>query len=335
MATQKIDITTPVGRLVGGDLYTAKKTDANGQPLVIKRGPNMGQPRVDFWFALAIPKEPGQTHWAIRPPSMQTPENQGKPYWGEQIWQYACQAWPQYVQSPAFAWKIEDGDDATPNPMRKGRRNCDAEGYKGHWIVKFSGGFAPKIYVMEGTAYRQVLEQDFCKLGHYVQVQFSVKSNESDQKPGLHINHGSVCHRGYGPEISFGPDVAAAGFGAAPLPAGASLMPLAGSAPMPMMQQPNMMPQGAPMMQQPNGVPVMAGMAPSPLGGSAQMPQNLAQTAAVQIPVMPSPQFLQVPPPNAGKQMTALGVQTFGTYENALAAQWNDVALVQQGYMTA
>jgi len=64
MANAAVNITSPVGRLVAGSLYDAQDKDAEGKPLVIKNGPNAGQQRVDFFFAVAIPKESGHTHWA-------------------------------------------------------------------------------------------------------------------------------------------------------------------------------------------------------------------------------------------------------------------------------
>ena len=133
--SQRVNITSPVGRIVMGSLYDPSTTDAEGKPLVVKTGPNAGQPRVNYFFALAIPKG-AEPHWAHTP-------------WGQQIWNVGNQAFPNAAQSPAFAWKIEDGDSQIPN--KKGRKPCDNEGWRGHWILKFSGGFAPKVYQQEGN----------------------------------------------------------------------------------------------------------------------------------------------------------------------------------------
>ena len=126
---QKVNITSPVGRIVMGSLYDPSTTDAEGKPLVVKTGPNAGKPRVNYFFALAIPKG-AEPHWAHTP-------------WGQQIWNVGNQAFPNAAQSPAFTWKIEDGDSQIPN--KKGRKPIDNEGWRGHWILKFSGGFAPKV----------------------------------------------------------------------------------------------------------------------------------------------------------------------------------------------
>jgi len=314
---QKVNITSPVGRIVMGSLYDPSTTDAEGKPLVVKTGPNAGQPRVNYFFALAIPKG-AEPHWAHTP-------------WGQQIWNVGNQAFPNAAQSPAFAWKIEDGDSQIPN--KKGRKPCDNEGWRGHWILKFSGGFAPKVYQQEGAGYVQVMQKDFCKPGYFVEVAFSVDGNGSQSQPGVYINHSMVCFRAYGPEISFGPDVASAGFGAAPLPVGASMTPLAGAIPMPQA------PAAVPALP---GVPQIPGVAPAPLApaGSVPMPYAPAPGAPAPIPVTPNQGFVQVPPPAAAPmalppahQMTAAAQGI--PYESYIAQGWNDALLVQHGMMMA
>lgn len=291
--SQKVNITSPVGRIVMGSLYDPSTTDAEGKPLVIKTGPNAGQPRVNYFFALAIPKNPGETHWA-------------QSAWGQQIWNVGNQAFPNIAQSPAFAWKIDDGDSAIPN--KKGRKPCDNEGWKGHWILKLSGGFAPKVYQQEGAGYIQVTQKDFCKPGYYVEVAFSVEGNGSAQQPGVYLNHSMVAFRAYGPEITFGPDVASAGFGQTPLPEGASLTPAPSAIPMPQATQ-------APAAPLPTAVPV--------------------------VPVIPNVQFAQVPaapaaplPPAAPVHRMTPAAQGI-TYEAYIDQGWTDALLVQNGLMLA
>lgn len=319
--SQRVNITSPVGRIVMGSLYNPSTTDAEGKPLVIKTGPNAGQPRVNYFFALAIPKGAEQ-HWAHTP-------------WGQQIWDVGNRAFPNAAQSPAFAWKIEDGDSQIPN--KKGRKPCDNEGWRGHWILKFSGGFAPKVYQQEGSGYVQVMQKDFCKPGYFVEVAFSVEGNGSQSQSGVYLNHSMVCFRAYGQEITFGPDVASAGFGAAPLPAGASMTPLAGAIPMPQA------PAAAP------GLPQVPGVAPAPLpqGGFAPTPSVPVPGAPAPVLVTPNPGFVQVPPPAAAPvptapppapvapahQMTAAAQGV--PYDAYIAQGWTDAQLVQNGLMLA
>jgi hypothetical protein len=54
---------------------------------------------IQHYFALAIPKTPGHTHWA------QTD-------WGRQIWDEGNRAHPNFAPHATFSWKIEDGDSA-------------------------------------------------------------------------------------------------------------------------------------------------------------------------------------------------------------------------------
>lgn len=337
---QKINITSPVGRIVMGSLYDPSTTDAEGKPLVVKTGPNAGQPRVNYFFALAIPKG-AEPHWAHTA-------------WGQQIWQVGNQAHPNAAQSPAFAWKIEDGDSQIPN--KKGRKPVDNEGWRGHWILKFSGGFAPKVYQQEGAGYVQVMQKDFCKPGFFVEVAFSVEGNGSSSQPGVYLNHSMVCFRAYGTEITFGPDVASAGFGQSALPAGASMTPPAGAIPMPgaPAAAPAMPPlPGAPAGYAMPGVPGIPGAVPVPLApaGSVPMPYAPVPGAPAPIPVTPNPAFVQVPPPAMApaapmappappappaapvRQMTALAQGI--PYEAYVAQGWTDAMLVQNGMMLA
>ena len=210
----RTNFTTPVGRLVMGSLYKPQTTDADGKPLVVKSGPNTGQPKVTYFFALAIPKNPGETHWS------QTP-------WGATIYKVGSEAFPQACQAPSFAWKVVDGDSTIPN--KKGIAPITREGYKGNWVVSFSSGFAPKIYNNDGS--QAIVEPDAVKLGYFAQVNGDVDGNGSSQNPGVYINHSMVALSAYGPEIVVGPDAGSVGFGQAPLPAGATTTPPAAFTP--------------------------------------------------------------------------------------------------------
>lgn len=316
----KVNVTSPVGRIVMGSLYEPNTTDADGNPLVVKSGPNMGQPRVNYFFALAIPKGSEQ-HWAHTA-------------WGQQIWNVGNQAFPQAAQAPDFSWKVIDGDSQQPGKLFKGKpgkKPCENEGWPGHWVLKFSGGFAPKVYQQEGAGYVQVTQKDFCKAGYYVEVAFSVDGNGSQSSPGVYLNHSMICFRAYGQEITFGPDVASAGFGASPLPAGASMTPPAGAIPLPQ----------APSMPQPPGLPQVPGVAPPPLpqSGSVPMPSAPAPVAPAPIPVIPNPAFVQVPPPAPVAPVMPVHQMTAAAqgipYESYIAQGWTDALLVQNGLMLA
>jgi hypothetical protein len=310
-----------------GSLYKGSTTDAEGKPLVIKNGANAGQPRTNFFFALAIPKEAGHTHWA-------------QTAWGAIIWGVGHTAFPQAAQAPSFAWKIEDGDSAVPN--KRGRKPCDNEGWKGHWILKFSGGFAPKVYRPEPSGMVQVMEADYVKPGYFIEVAGTVDGNGSQSQPGIYLNHSMVCFRGYGPEISFGPDANDAGFGQSALPAGASMTPAASTVPMPATAAPvtGAYPAPAPsatVAAPPPPIPVQ----PNPQ--FLQVPVNPSSVAAMPpVPAIPSsPAVVAAPPappppatasPSSGPQMTAKAAGA--SYQAFISAGWTQANLIAEGYMT-
>lgn len=255
-----VTLTTPVGRIVQGELWKALgQKDNKG---AVKLGPDQ-KPLVDYFFALAIAKQPGHTHWA------QTD-------WGRQIWEEGHKAHPNFAPHPTFSWKIEDGDSVVPN--KKGKRNCDREGFPGHWVIKMRSGFQIPTYNANGTA---PMPPEAFKTGHYAQVSISVKGNTGDT-PGVYINPQMVALSGYGVEIINALDASEAGFGAAPLPAGASAAPLSVALPLPAGSVPG-------------AVPSMPGMpAPAP---AAAVPSPVPMPAAAPVPVAvpPNPAFLAGP----------------------------------------
>ena len=306
----RTNFTTPVGRLLMGSLYKAQTTDAEGKPLVNKSGPNIGQPKVQYFFAVGIPKGTEQ-HWS-------------QTEWGSKIWAVGHAAFPQQAQGRAFAWKVVDGDSQEPN--RTGKKPCDREGYRGNWVVSFTSGFAPKIYNKDGTA--QIVEPDAVKLGYYVQVNGDVDGNGSSQQPGVFINHSMVALSAYGPEIVVGPDASSVGFGTAPLPAGAMAAPVGGFNPVaPAAAAPQAYQPPAPAAAYQPPVPAAAYAPPAPaMAAPAPNPAVLAVPPAPAMPPVPL-----APPAPAPKQMTPKAGGA--TYEQMIAAGWNDTLLVQHGMM--
>ncbi len=214
--------------------------------------------------------------------------------WGQKILMAGQQGFPQgQWQTPTFAWKVVDGDSGVPNA--KGKANNTREGYPHNWVLSFSSGF-------------------------------------SMLKPGIYLNHNMVALSGFGPEISVGPDPASAGFGVAPLPAGASAAPVASFTP------PVGVPGAAPAV--PLGFP-QAGVpaAPGPAGiAPPASPSSVAQAApsyaflGAQVPAAPA--TVPVPPPPAapaGPVMTAAA--NGATYAQMIAVGWTDATLRANGMM--
>lgn len=285
------NFTTPVGRLVGGSVSKAREIrDNQGKPVL----GDDGKVRTEFSFGLAIPKTPGVTHWS-------------QESWGGPIWNLAHASWPAgEAQRPDFSWKITDGDSTIPN--KAGRKPAEQEGYKGNWVIWFNGMLPPRYYTLMGVAEATPLaDADAIKTGYYVQVYGNTRSNGPSQSPGMYMNHSMVCLVAFGQEIVMGPDVSAAGFGGAPLPAGASATPVAGF------------------------VPPVASAAPIPpaVPGAVVTPPVMPPATVV----APAPAVLAppVPPATPARQMTAAAGGA--TYEAMIAAGWTDATLIQHGMM--
>lgn len=277
-----MDFMSSVGRIVQGSALEPQTKGKNGQPLTYKKGPQAGQPRIQFFLAVAFAKT--QAAFWLEPDQFL-----------QNIYRTAMQGYPQHFNPDGsckkrdFAFKVMDGDGLDDD----GNPNNQKEGFAGHWVVKFSNGFAPKVW-MNGA---YTVDVNAVKRGSFVRVMGNMEPNIGSESPGVYLNHSGIEFIGYGPEIVSGPNVGAA-FQAAgrpvALPAGVSLTP-----PTPAisnMPAPSAMP-GAPM--QPAGMPQMPAMAPAQPAGMPQMPGVAAGPAAMpgapmqpagmpQMPAMPA-----------------------------------------------
>jgi hypothetical protein len=347
--TERINITTPVGRMVYGNLYDPETKDYEGKPLV---GKDKVTPRVQYNLGIAVQKT--QQHWANEP-------------WGAAIWALAHKAFPNgETQRHDFAWKIIDGDSTIPN--RRNRKPCEQEGYPGHWILRFSAGFPVRIFNADGS--QEILEKNAVKPGYYIQVFGTISDNAPSASPGLYFNPNYVALAGFGPEIVSGPDVSAAGFGqGVQLPPGASAVPLSGgfnpAAPAvpPGYPAPPAAPGGYPAPPvtpaTPPGYPAppVAPVAPAPVVAVAPHPAILNVPGApapgnppgAPAPIAGAPSYpATAPAPSAGpvttypfnppqapapvaRQLTAAAGGF--TYEQLIANGWNDQTLIANGLM--
>lgn len=204
--SQTARVMLPVGRMVGGSMYKANpKTDKRtNQPMVDAKG----QPIVSYSFGVAIPKNT-ELSWQATP-------------WGAQIKAVGQAANPGICERPDYAWKVIDGDSTIPNT--KNKRPCDQDGYKGHWVLWLSQGWAPKLVNRDGSA--DLLEPDAVVPGYYIEVCMDVKPNGSTDSPGVYLNPVAVALAAFGERIeTSGVDTSSLGFGGKSLPAGASAMP--------------------------------------------------------------------------------------------------------------
>lgn len=326
-----VSVLFPVGRIVQGSpgRYNESKPRPGEAVKVYRTGEHTGQPLRSWFFAVAIPKLPGQSHWSqpVLPAGVTPGTKDADMYaWGQKILQVGANAFPTLYQGRDFSWKVEDGDDPTPN--KRGRKNAETEGFPGHWIVKFSTSAwnGIRCYSREAGQMKQLEDPTVIKTGYYVQVSGTVDGNGvkpgTSDTPGVYMNPDLVLLAGFGAEIYNGPDAEEAFGGVtAALPAGASATPLGVSA-MPVAG----LPVGAPV-----AAPVFAPAMPA-VAAPLFVAPNPAFAAVPVVPAAPAvPAVPVVPPPAPVKRMTAKAAGA--TYETFIGQGWNDQLLVAHGYL--
>lgn len=234
-------------------------TEDNGQPKLDKV---THQPRTESFIAVAFPKGQEQGWWGTD--------------WGAKVVAKAQQDWPGGEwQRHDFAWKIEDGDSTIPN--KAGKKNCDREGYPGHWILKGQTGLGIKCYhAGHYDQLEQIQDKRAIKPGDYCRVVFTTKGNGPSQSPGVYINPQlfELSQVGQAIMLEGGPSAADTFGASAPqLPQGAQTMQGGG---------PGGMPGGAPQGPggpggMPGGMPGAPGNAPAGPGGPGGMPGGAPQ----------------------------------------------------------
>lgn len=311
---EAVPFNTPPGRLVGGSLYTPKTKDDKGQPLTFKSGERKDQPRTEYSFAIAIPKT--QAHWA------------NEPGWGQIIWAEGHASWPNgQAQRKDFSWKITDGDSTEPN--KKMKRPCDQIGYPGCWVLWFTDpSTPPKVAVSIGSDPVWNDTPNFCMPGDIIEVSGTVGSNESTETAGVYLNPRAVCMRAYhvdGRIVGQSIDLASAGFGSAPLPSGATTMPV-GNAMAAVPPAPGATPST------PSAPPVPAAPAPAPSAPPAPVTPNAAILGApAPVVVPPAPAPLPVPPTPPAPAVPRM--KDGSDYNAWIAAGWTHDQLVAAGHL--
>lgn len=198
-----IELKTPVGRMIMGNMYEPKTHDPSGRPFLTKDG----KPAKKWFFCLALAKG-AERHWS-------------ETVWGKPIHDFGTLSYPGgHSRNADFAWKIADGDSQVPNSNQN--KLCDYEGAKGHWLLFFSSFIAFKLCNRDGSAY--LLDPGIINPGDYIQVYAHVRSNSSpNRNPGLYLNPRIVAHAALGEKIIIGVDAGSVGFGDS-LPANAKLL---------------------------------------------------------------------------------------------------------------
>jgi hypothetical protein len=285
---QALNFTTPTGRIVWGSLYEPRTEDFEGNPMLIKSGPDAGKPTQAYEFGVAIPKN-GTTHFS-------------QTEFGLLIWQAGHAAHPLSAQRQDFSWKTQDGDSTLPGKPYKGkptRPPCEKEGYPGHWVFSFRSSYPPKIVNADGSAY--LLDKDAVVPGDWVQVAGSVVGN-TGANAGVYLNHNFVALQYKGVPIVTGADPKTLGFGKGGVPHGyvaptgqMAAPPVAG-APLPGGQP------AAPVAAAPvPGAPIAPATAPvtAPIAPAVISPSSAAPVAVVPHPGILLPPGAPVAPPPA------------------------------------
>lgn len=336
---EKTSILTPPGRFIWGDAYEGETKNMQGAPLVVKTGPNAGQPRSQWAIGLAIPKT--KANWWEE---SYTKSDGTIVAWGAAVLAEGQKSFPNGAwQRQDFAWKIIDGDSTNFNQGTPPKRFCDIPNYKGHWVIKFASGFAPKIVNENGTA--EIIQPGYVYPGCFIQVFGSVEGNRNDQKPGLYMNLQIISFQAHGDRITTGPDAGTVGFGGGALPAGASATPPGGMG----LAQAQQTAMGMPM---PGGQPQLPGM-PAPAAPLAVQPNNAfvslpgaAQgtvgvgmlglpTPAQGIPALPGAAAVPGVPalPVAAPVRRLTDKAQGASYEQLRAGGWTDDLLLTHGLM--
>ena len=305
------------GRLVQGDCFIAQTKDAQGNPRVVKTGPNTGQPAPQHFVAVAYRKD--------------------DPYWPEffnMLLATSKQEWPnlfpatQPVQplygvmsghpvNPQYSFKVIDGDGVDQNGMS----NAEKEGFAGHWVVRYASAYAPKVVRPTGPGTWEVMAFDPAtgrkppiKRGDYIRVAGSVAGNNNPQRPGIYVNLNMIEFVGQGDEIVSGPDAASAFATPAALPPGARPVgaPPAGGAPAPR--------------------PPATGAAPAPAAPAAPAAPVAGNAPAAAPPPPAAASSAPASPPAGPVMLPAAGATSYESYK---AAGWTDEQLIAHGYMQA
>lgn len=309
MAGKGVEFLTPVGRLVQGDCFEGQTKDQQGNPYLVKNGPNKGQPMTKYFVAVAFKK--GDPAWLAFKKQMEDTARRDFPA-----------LFPNPVGpcvNPNFAMKIIDGDGVD----QTGRQNSTKEGFAGHEMVRFSSQFAPKCFAVgKYQPHEQLTVQNGINpipRGHHVRVAGTMKGNDDAMKPGLYVSHTMVEWSAIGDVITSGPDAASV-FGGGAAPAAGGLVPVPGAA-----YTIEQCRSGGWTDDQ----IVAAGYATRAVAAGAPPPLASAGSAA---PPPPAQTAVAAPPPTGKRMLPAAGATTYDAY---IAAGWNDAMLIQNGFMAA
>lgn len=305
---------TGVGRLITGDPYNIQTRDHLGNEITDPK-------KMKFFVAIAFSKTDPNTKF-------------------NEAWAYMQQAGEKHAQGAQFkaaGWagfhfKMDDGDQ----PQFK-----DKLGYPGHWILKCSNGFQPRLY--DETQANVQNDPTSIYKGCYVRAFLSAKPNTGvNGQAGIYLNVTMIQRCGHGAPIQSGPDFTQMlSQNAIALPVGASATPLAPLGAPAGLPAASGVPTGLPAGLPPTGVPAStglpAGLPPTGAPAGISLPAGVPAGVPVGLPGIGTPTALGAPPLGA-PPVTPPTKQSFmvdpnQSYDAAITAGWTDETLIAAGHM--
>lgn len=345
-AGPRVDGVSPIGRIVQGG-FEGRTTDADDKPLVYKSGPKAGQPRTNYFLALACTKGTEEINTVIRllhklaaesfPHLFNDPNANANPLLAA-TYQYLVQLGLVVPKTKDFSFKIIDGDGVDAN----GELNANKDGFAGCWVLRFSSSSPFKGYWYPDHM-TMPLEDPGARIlrGFFARVTFNASKNDG-QTPGVYVNPEHVIGVGYGKVIQGGRDIATAVKGIDMMAgmgnvAGMSTTPMDGYSPPVAGSSPAAPPPGSPahtttMPGAPAPAPVVA--APAPVVAAPAPAPVVPVVAAPAPPPAPDPAFVHNAGVPAGPVYVMTALANGLTREAYHASQWTDEQLLTNGYMT-
>lgn len=317
----KVNVTSPVGRIVQGSVALRDKLDRKTRQAKID--PKTNEKIREVFIALAIPKTDASfnaIYAEMVKVAMSKYPNKFDPATG------------QLKPNVKFAMKLQDGDGFDSD----GESLASKEGFAGHWILKLNTRFAPRCYPSGRFDPASEIQnpETIIKCGHWVRIAFTIDDNgvedgDKEAVPGLFLSPHMIEYVGIGAEITSGPSAQEA-FGSLPaavLPAGVQPVGAIATA-----ANPGALPSLPPA----TGVAPAVGVPALPAATTPQLPAVGAPAAvAPQLPALNAP-APSLPPLQPAAPQYGPGPQLPAgmTVEAALATPgYTPAVLIQHGYI--
>ena len=181
----RVDFTTPKGRLIFGDPWKMERLDYEGNVKTVKSGPNAGQERPEYVLGLAILKSDPDVE--VFRTAIHTVGQRDYP----DVFDGALGIKPGL----AFALKYVDGDSQIPN--QEGNKPCEKPNFPGCYVFTFKTARPLKKVTTGGLA--EILDPEQLRTGDWVRIAGKMVGNgQTGRTAGIYLNPETVefQHRG-------------------------------------------------------------------------------------------------------------------------------------------